>query len=106
MNGNLYLTPTLDGKPYEDFVKNIVCCMHIIAPRHIAWRMKKYKGEEKKNLDFVDELDKLLKDVLPITDRAAALETLEIFGGVQRLHRARDCRVRVLSGIRRQATKR
>lgn len=106
INGNLYLTPNLVGKPYKDFVKSIVCCMHIIAPRHIAWRMKKYKGEEKKILDFVDALDKLLKDVLSITDRAVALETLEIFGGVQRLHRARDCRVRVLSGIRRQATKR
>lgn len=106
INGNLYLTPNLVGKPYKDFVKSIVCCMHIIAPRHIAWRMKKDKGEEKKILDFVDALDKLLKDVLSITDRAVALETLEIFGGVQRLHRARDCRVRVLSGIRRQATKR
>ena len=106
INGNLYLTPNLVGKPYKDFVKSIVCCMHIIAPRHIAWRMKKYKGEEKKILDFVDALDKLLKDVLSITDRAVALETLEIFGGVQRLHRARDCRVRVLSGIRRQDTKR
>lgn len=105
INGNLYLTPTLDGKPYEDFVKSIVCFMHIIAPRHIVWRMKKYKGEEKKVLDFVGELDKLLKDVLPITDRAAALETLETLGGIQRLHRARDCRVRVLPGIRRQATK-
>lgn len=59
MNGNMYLTPTLVGKPYEDFVKNIVCCMHIIAPRHIAWRMKKYKGEGKSILKFVKELDNL-----------------------------------------------
>lgn len=65
INGNLYLNPTLVGEPYEDFVKSIVCFMHIIAPRHIAWRMKKYKGEGKKILDFVDELDKLLKHVLP-----------------------------------------
>lgn len=65
INGNLYLNPTLVGEPYEDFVKSIVCFMHIIAPRHIAWRMKKYKGEGKKILEFVDELDKLLKHVLP-----------------------------------------
>lgn len=31
INGNLYLTPNLVGKPYKDFVKSIVCCMHIIA---------------------------------------------------------------------------
>lgn len=64
INGNLYLNPTLVGKPYEDFVTSIVCFMHIIAPRHIAWRMKKYKGEGKNILKFVKELDNLLKDVL------------------------------------------
>lgn len=103
INGNLYLRPTLMGKPYEDFVKNILSFMHIIAPRHVVWRMKKYKGEEKKILDFVDELDNLLKDVLSKFNRAAALESI---GGIQRLHRACHCRLRVLPGTRHQATKR
>ena len=76
INGNLYLRPTLVGKPYEDFVKNILSFMHIIAPRHVVWRMKKYKGEEKKILDFVDELDNLLKDVLSKFNRATALESI------------------------------
>lgn len=98
INGNLYLTPTLVGKPYEDFVKSIVFLMHIIAPRHIAWRMKKSDREGRNILKFVKELDDLREDVLSITERAAALKTLEKFGGVQKLHRAHQCRMRILRG--------
>ncbi|WP_294646606.1 AAA family ATPase [uncultured Rothia sp.] len=103
MNGNLYLTPTLDGKPYEDFVKNIVCCMHIIAPRHIAWRMKKYKGEGKSVLKIVEELDNLTKDVLKSPKIVTAMSTL---GETQRLHRMRHRGGRAPQRIRRQAAKR
>lgn len=62
MNGNLYLIPTLDGKPYEDFVRNILCFIHIVSPRHIAWRMKKSSGENIQ--DFVAKLDNLVREVL------------------------------------------
>lgn len=62
MSGNLYLTPTLDGKPYEDFVKNIVCFMHLVSPRHIAWRMKKTQGENVH--DSAAKLDNLVREVL------------------------------------------
>ena len=62
MSGNLYLTPTLDGKPYEDFVKNIVCFIHLVSPRHIAWRMKKTQGENVH--DSVAKLDNLVREVL------------------------------------------
>lgn len=87
INGNMYLTPTLVGKPYEDFVKNIVCCMHIIAPRHIAWRMKKYDdGEGKSILKFVKELDDLLKDVLNNPKLVTAMGSL---GEIERLYRMR-----------------
>ena len=103
MNGNLYLTPTLDGKPYEDFVKNIVCCMHIIAPRHIAWRMEKYKGEGKSVLKIVEELDNLTKDVLKSPKIVTAMSTL---GETQRLHRMRHRGGRAPQRIRRQAAKR
>lgn len=99
MNGNLYLTPTLDGKPYEDFVKNIVCCMHIIAPRHIAWRMKKYKGEGKSVLKIVGELDNLTKDVLKSPKIVTAMSTL---GETQRLHRMRHRGGRAPQRIRRR----
>ena len=102
MNGNMYLTPTLVGKPYEDFVKNIVCCMHIIAPRHIAWRMKKYKGEGKSILKFVKELDNLLKDVLDSPKIVTAMDSL---GEIERLHRMRHRGGRVPLNIRRQAAK-
>lgn len=97
MNGNLYLTPTLDGKPYEDFVKNIVCCMHIIAPRHIAWRMKKDKGEGKSVLKIVEELDNLTKDVLKSPKIVTAMSTL---GETQRLHRMRHRGGRVPLSLR------
>lgn len=103
MNGNMYLTPTLVGKPYEDFVKNIVCCMHIIAPRHIAWRMKKYKGEGKSILKLVKELDNLLKDVLDSPKIVTAMDSL---GEIERLHRMRHRGGRVPLEIRRQAAKR
>lgn len=103
MNGNLYLTPTLDGKPYEDFVKNIVCCMHIIAPRHIAWRMKKDKGEGKSVLKIVEELDNLTKDVLKSPKIVTAMSTL---GETQRLHRMRHRGGRVPLSIRRQIARR
>lgn len=103
MNGNMYLTPTLVGKPYEDFVKNIVCCMHIIAPRHIAWRMKKYKGEGKSILKFVKELDNLLTDVLDSPKIVTAMDSL---GEIERLHRMRHRGGRVPLNIRRQVAKR
>lgn len=103
MNGNMYLTPTLVGKPYEDFVKNIVCCMHIIAPRHIAWRMKKYKGEGKSILKLVKKLDNLLKDVLDSPKIVTAMDSL---GEIERLHRMRHRGGRVPLEIRRQAAKR
>lgn len=103
MNGNMYLTPTLVGKPYEDFVKNIVCCMHIIAPRHIAWRMKKYKGEGKSILKLVKELDNLLKDVQDSPKIVTAMDSL---GEIERLHRMRHRGGRVPLEIRRQAAKR
>lgn len=103
MNGNMYLTPTLVGKPYEDFVKNIVCCMHIIAPRHIAWRMKKYNGEGKIILKFVKKLDNLLKDVLNNPKLVTAMDSL---GEIERLHRMRHRGGRAPQRIRRQAAKR
>ena len=103
MNGNMYLTPTLVGKPYEDFVKNIACCMHIIAPRHIAWRMKKYKGEGKSILKLVKKLDNLLKDVLDSPKIVTAMDSL---GEIERLHRMRHRGGRVPLEIRRQAAKR
>lgn len=103
MNGNMYLTPTLVGKPYEDFVKNIVCCMHIIAPRHIAWRMKKYDGEGKIILKFVKKLDNLLKDVLNNPKLVTAMDSL---GEIERLHRMRHRGGRAPQRIRRQAAKR
>lgn len=62
MNGNLYLMPTLDGKPYEDFVRNILCFIHIVSPKHIAWRMKKSPGDNIQ--DFVAKLDNLVREVL------------------------------------------
>ena len=56
MNGNLYLTPTLEGKPYEDFVKNIVCFMHIVSPYHIAWRIGGKNDEKKERQQKLHEL--------------------------------------------------
>lgn len=99
INGNMYLTPTLVGEPYEDFVKNIVCCMHIIAPRHIAWRMKKYDEERKSILKFVKELDNLLKDVLNNPKLVTAMGSL---GEIERLHRMRHRGGRAPQRLRRQ----
>lgn len=99
INGNMYLTPTLVGEPYEDFVKNIVCCMHIIAPRHIAWRMKKYDEEGKSILKFVKELDNLLKDVLNNPKLVTAMGSL---GEIERLHRMRHRGGRAPQRLRRQ----
>ena len=101
MNGNLYLTPTLDGKPYEDFVKNIVCFMHIVSPRHIAWRMKKSSGENVQ--DFVVKLDNLVREVLDAPKIVAATSSWQ---GNQGLRRARHRGGRASLGIRRQAAKR
>lgn len=97
MNGNLYLTPTLDGKPYEDFVKNIVCFMHIVAPRHIAWRMKKTQGENP--YDSVAKLDNLVREVLDDPKIVAATSSWQ---GNQGLRRARHRGGRVPLGVRRQ----
>ncbi|WP_297605780.1 AAA family ATPase [uncultured Rothia sp.] len=101
MNGNLYLTPTLEGKPYEDFVKNIVCFMHIVSPRHIAWRMKKSSGENVQ--DFVVKLDNLVREVLDDSKIVAATSPWQ---GNQGLRRARHRGGRASLGIRRQAAKR
>ena len=97
MNGNLYLTPTLDGKPYEDFVKNIVCFMHLVSPRHIAWRMKKSSGENVQ--DFVAKLDNLVREVLDDPKIVAATSSWQ---GNQGLRRARHRGGRVPLGVRRQ----
>ena len=101
MNGNLYLTPTLDGKPYEDFVKNIVCFMHIVAPRHIAWRMKKIQGENP--YDSVAKLDNLVREVLDDPKIVAATSSWQ---GNQGLRRARHRGGRVPLVVRRQIAKR
>lgn len=101
MNGNLYLTPTLDGKPYEDFVKNIVCFMHIVSPRHIAWRMKKSSGENVQY--FVAKLDNLVREVLDDPKIVAAASSWQ---GIQGLRRARHRGGRASLGIRRQIAKR
>ena len=97
MNGNLYLTPTLDGKPYEDFVKNIVCFMHLVSPRHIAWRMKKTQGENP--YDSVAKLDNLVREVLDDPKIVAATSSWQ---GNQGLRRARHRGGRVPLGVRRQ----
>ena len=97
MNGNLYLTPTLEGKPYEDFVKNIVCFMHLVSPRHIVWRMKKTQGENVH--DSVAKLDNLVREVLDDPKIVAATSSWQ---GIQGMRRARHRGGRVPLGIRRQ----
>ena len=97
MNGNLYLTPTLEGKPYEDFVKNIVCFMHLVSPRHIAWRMKRTQGENVH--DSVARLDNLVREVLDDPKIVAATSSWQ---GNQGLRRARHRGGRVPLGVRRQ----
>ncbi len=101
MNGNLYLTPTLEGKAYKEFVRNVVCFMHLVSPRHIAWRMGKVKDE--KAQDFVKELDKLLIEVLKDPKVVAAASS---WRGYQGLCRARHRGGRVPQGIRQQIAKR
>lgn len=98
MNGNLYLTPTLEGKPYEDFVKNIVCFMHLVSPRHIAWRMKKTQGENVH--DSVAKLDNLVREVLDDPKIVAATSSWQ---GNQGLRRARHRGGRATQRIRWQA---
>lgn len=101
INGNLYLTPTLEGKPYEDFVKNIVCFMHLVSPRHIAWRMKRTQGENVH--DSVAKLDNLVREVLDDPKIVAATSSWQ---GNQGLRRARHRGGRVPLGVRRQIAKR
>lgn len=101
MNGNLYLTPTLEGKPYEDFVKNIVCFMHLVSPRHIAWRMKRTQGENVH--DSVARLDNLVREVLDDPKIVAATSSWQ---GNQGLRRARHRGGRVPLVVRRQIAKR
>ena len=101
MNGNLYLTPTLEGKPYEDFVKNIVCFMHLVSPRHIDWRMKRTQGENVH--DSVAKLDNLVREVLDDPKIVAATSSWQ---GNQGLRRARHRGGRVPLGVRRQIAKR
>ncbi|WP_314934839.1 AAA family ATPase [Rothia mucilaginosa] len=95
MNGNLYLTPTLDGKPYEDFVKNIVCFMHLVSPRHIAWRMK--KTQEENVHESVAKLDNLVREVLDDPKIVAATSSWQ---GIQGLRRARHRGGRVPLSLR------
>lgn len=97
MNGNLYLTPTLEGKPYEDFVKNIVCFMHLVSPRHIAWRMKKTQGENVH--DSVAKLDNLVREVLDDPKIVAATSSWQ---GIQGMRRARHRGGRAPQRLRRQ----
>lgn len=95
MNGNLYLTPTLDGKPYEDFVKNIVCFMHLVSSRHIAWRMK--KTQEENVHESVAKLDNLVREVLDDPKIVAATSSWQ---GIQGLRRARHRGGRVPLSLR------
>lgn len=95
MNGNLYLTPTLEGKPYEDFVKNIVCFMHLVSPRHIAWRMK--KNQEENVHESVAKLDNLVREVLDDPKIVAATSSWQ---GIQGLRRARHRGGRVPLSLR------
>ena len=95
MNGNLYLTPTLDGKPYEDFVKNIVCFMHLVSPRHIAWRMK--KTQEENVHESVAKLDNLVREVLDDPKIVAATSSWQ---GIRGLRRARHRGGRVPLSLR------
>lgn len=95
MNGNLYLTPTLEGKPYEDFVKNIVCFMHLVSPRHIAWRMK--KTQEENVHESVAKLDNLVREVLDDPKIVAATSSWQ---GIQGLRRARHRGGRVPLSLR------
>lgn len=101
MNGNLYLTPTLEGKPYEDFVKNIVCFMHLVSPRHIAWRMK--KTQEENVHESVAKLDNLVREVLDDPKIVAATSSWQ---GIQGIRRARHRGGRVPLEVRRQIAKR
>lgn len=66
-DGNLYLAPVLRGKQYEEFVQHIMCFIHLVAPHHIAWRVRKsYEGTTKsfKPEECVKNLDSLVKNVL------------------------------------------
>lgn len=60
-DGNFYLEPGLVGDPYKDFVKHILCFIHIVSPMHIPSRISG-KNEEKK--ERKRELDSLLNVVL------------------------------------------
>lgn len=60
-DGNFYLKPGLVGDPYKDFVKHILCFIHIVSPMHIPSRIPG-KNEEKK--ERKRELDNLLNAVL------------------------------------------
>lgn len=60
-NGNFYLEPIVKGDSYREFVKQLLCFMHIIAPYHIAWRLR---GKDEEVEIRKDKLDKTLSRVL------------------------------------------
>lgn len=63
--GNLYLAPVLRGRQYEEFVQHIICFIHLVAPHHIAWRIRKNYENKKFNLkECVNNLDSLVEKVL------------------------------------------
>ena len=66
-DGNLYLAPVLRGRQYEEFVQHVMCFIHLVAPHHVAWRVRKnYEGTTKsfKPEECVKNLDSLVENVL------------------------------------------
>ncbi len=65
LGGNLYLAPVLRGRQYEEFVQHIICFIHLVAPHHIAWRIRKnYENKKFKPKECVKDLDSLVENVL------------------------------------------
>lgn len=63
--GNLYLAPVLRGRQYEEFVQHIICFIHLVAPHHIAWRIRNnYENKKFSPKECVNNLDSLVEKVL------------------------------------------
>lgn len=60
-NGNFYLEPIVKGDSYRKFVEQLLCFMHIIAPYHIAWRLR---GQDEEVEVRKNKLDETLSRVL------------------------------------------
>lgn len=60
-NGNFYLEPIVKGDSYRKFVEQLLCFMHIIAPYHIAWRLR---GQDEDVEVRKNKLDETLSRVL------------------------------------------